>query len=300
VYALHTDGSANAEFFVIAMEDLSTHSKVFDQVDDPPDEGFARKIALEAAEMHAKFWESPVTDLPWLNSDVAGRYVFSLDPLCKMSPGAHDPFRGLWRQMFGQDIYQTAPFPDVEELGAILTGPKCAGIHERMYDILSSRPKTLLHGDLRADNVFRTHPSAGKSVEESVITYVDWQVIHAGPPGPEFTEAWMHSLPPDLRRKDRDMLRQYHERLTQLNPAADAYTYDMLLEDYRIAFCFWWTAIVTLGVGTVPIFDKPEGARMKALWSVGAERSLTAMHDLDCLGLVKAIARDVPDDAAAK
>src|SRR4051794_3600843 len=38
IYACVDDGTANAERFAIVMEDLSLHSKVFDQVDDPPDE----------------------------------------------------------------------------------------------------------------------------------------------------------------------------------------------------------------------------------------------------------------------
>ena len=253
VYGLFTDGSASCEFFCIVMEDLTAHSSVFDQVNDPPNEAFTRKIAAEAATMHAKFWESPALKADWL-SRPDGRYVTALDPLCKMSPQTTGPFRALWEQMFGQDIFGGSRFAEAEKLNAVLTGPKCAGVHDAIYDILSSRPQTLLHGDLRADNVFRTKPSAGKSVADTTLTYIDWQVVHAGPPGPEFTEAWMHSLPPELRRKDREFLNEYHERLVTLEPRAAAYTYEMLMEDYALSFCFWWTAITTLGVGTVPMF----------------------------------------------
>ncbi len=296
LYGLFTDGSATSEYFVIVMEDLTAHSRVFDQVIDPPDEAFTRKIAAEAATMHAKFWDSPALDVPWL-SRPDGRYVFALDALCKMSSATSGPFRELWKQMFGADIF--VGFEEAEKLNALLTGPKCAGIHEAIYDILSSRPKTLLHGDLRADNVFRTDPAQGKSVEDSQLTYIDWQVIHAGPPGPEFTEAWMHSLPPALRAKDKEFLREYHDRLVALQPKAAAYTYEMLMEDYTLSFCFWWTAITTLGVGTVPMFDKPEGARMKQLWSAGLMRSLTAVQDLGCLAIIEKIAAGLPDDAPA-
>lgn len=89
-----------------------------------------------------------------------------------------------------------------------------------------------VHSDLRADNIFRTDPALGRSVEDSELTYIDWQLVTAGPPGPEFTQAWQHSLPPEVRRKDRAILRQYHQRLVELNPAASAYTYEMLLQDY--------------------------------------------------------------------
>ena len=61
IYASLSDGSSAINDFVIAMEDLALHSKVFDQVEDPPGEAFARQIALEAAKLHAAYWESPVT-----------------------------------------------------------------------------------------------------------------------------------------------------------------------------------------------------------------------------------------------
>src|SRR6516162_2337656 len=76
IYAAISDGSSTINDFVIVMEDLTLHSRVFDQVEDPPGEAFARRIALEAAKLHAAYWESPVTRLPWVGrSD--GRYVFS-------------------------------------------------------------------------------------------------------------------------------------------------------------------------------------------------------------------------------
>lgn len=297
VYACLGDDTEGAETFIIVMEDLSTHSRVFDQVDDPPDEEFARRIALEAATMHAKYWDSDTTRLPWIGAG-DGRYESSLDGLSKMAPMTLEPFTALWKQMYGGDLFDPVVDADVIELTNLLCGPKCAGLHDRIYDVLSSRPKTLLHGDLRADNVFRTDPARGLPVDESTITYIDWQVIHAGPPGPEFTEAWMHSLTPETRRKDKDMLRQYHDRLVELQPAAKTYSYEMLVEDYSLSFCFWWTAIITLGVGTLPIFGQPEGARMKELWAVGAERSKTAMADLGCLDLVKELVVGLPDDPA--
>jgi hypothetical protein len=289
VYGCFSDGSGRSEHFIIVMEDLTAHSKVFDQVDDPPNEAFSRKIALEAAKMHAKFWESETIELPWI-ARTDNRYVFSLDAMSKMGRATWTPFRDLYRRMYGSDIFDREEDKPVEELTELLCGPKCVAIHEKICDILTSRPKTLLHGDMRADNIFRTNPAVGKSVEDTTITFIDWQTIHAGPPGAEFTPAWMHSLEPEQRRKDKDILKQYHDKLVELNPAAAAYTYDMLLEDYSLSFCLWWTTIITLGVDTLPNFDKPEGAPMKKRWGKGLFRSKSAMLDLDCLSLVKKLA----------
>jgi hypothetical protein len=292
VYGLFMDGTETSETFMIVMEDLTLHSKVFDQVDDPPNAAFARKVALEAAAMHAKFWESETTRLPWLGR-ADGRYVFSLDSLSKMADQSLAPLQGLWSQMFGRALFTPGQDDEVKELTELLCGSKSAAILERIYDVLSSRPKTLLHGDMRADNTFRTDPAQGKSIEDTKLTFIDWQVIHAGPPGPEFTQAWFNSLEPDVRAHDREILREYHARLVQLNPAAAAYTYDMLIEDYALSMCFWWMAIITLGVGTVPVFDKPEGTRMKLLWGKALPRALLAMRDLECLARVKRLAAEL-------
>ena len=80
VYGCVTDGSATCEGFAIVMEDLTSHSTVFDQIEDPPDEVFVRRIALDAAQLHATFWESPMLDQAWL-TPLPGRYGFSLDAL---------------------------------------------------------------------------------------------------------------------------------------------------------------------------------------------------------------------------
>ena len=65
LYALVSDRIDAVSDFRIVMEDLTVHSKVFDQVDDPPGEQFARRIAHKAATLHAAYWESPATQLPW-------------------------------------------------------------------------------------------------------------------------------------------------------------------------------------------------------------------------------------------
>ena len=31
-----------------------------------------------------------------------------------------------------------------------------------------------------------------------VLTFIDWQLLHAGPPGPESTQAWQYSLEPEV------------------------------------------------------------------------------------------------------
>ena len=174
-----------------------------------------------------------------------------------MAGASWETLRHLYRQVIGHDPFaQTAidggDFSMVEELTNLLCGPDIGAIVDRVTAVLSSRPKTLLHGDMRADNVFRTDPKSGHSVEDSQLIYIDWQIMHAGPPGVEFSQAWFGSMEPDERPADAAILAQNHERLVRLNPTAAAYTYEMLLGDYGLGCIYWWMALITLVPGRSP------------------------------------------------
>jgi hypothetical protein len=215
--------------------------------------------------------------------------VFSFDPLARMAAQSYPALRALYNQMFGEDLFAGGDFAASEALTELVCGPDSARIVDAMAARLSSRPKTLLHGDMRADNIFRTDPKFGKSAAESTLTYIDWQLLHAGPPGPEFSQAWFSSLEPDVRTQDAALLAEYHARLIALEPKAAAYTYEMLLEDYALGCVYWWMALIALGTGAFPAFDKPEGQRSKRLWGRAFHRILPALRDRDCLGVVRRV-----------
>jgi hypothetical protein len=179
LYACGSDGSDESEFFYILMEDLTVHSKVFDQVDDPPDGPFARKLALDCSRLHAKYWESDATRAPWLGGD-ASRYVFVGDALSRKAAELWPSFCESYGTVYGHGFFAIGDFGPLETMIDHLCGPRSIAIYERMIDILSSRPKTLVHGDMRADNVFRTDSALGRSVEDSVLTFVDWQACMLG------------------------------------------------------------------------------------------------------------------------
>jgi hypothetical protein len=286
IYASVDDGDASPAWFAILMEDLTVRSTVFDQVDDPPNEADARQIALEAARLHAHYWETDLTRLPWLGR-TDGRYEFSLDAVCRAAPANFPVFSDRWREMYGDELFERDRFHEASRLCELLCGPSSDLILDRIYDVLSSRPKTLLHGDMRADNVFRSDPPP--QGRRTALTFIDWQLMHVGPPGPELTGAWASSLEPDVRRNDLKMLRDYRVQLVELNPAAESYTYEMLIEDYALAHCFWLTTLITAGAATLPSLDQPQNARMKRLWERMMTRMLTAATDLSCLSRIEAI-----------
>jgi len=290
VHRALSDGSAEAERFVLVLEDLGAHSRVFDQIEDPPGEDFMQKVALEVATMHANYWEAPETRLDWL-AEGEHRYVFTFDASCRESPDRLEEFVSLWQQMYGRSVFDEGGAHSAEAITRLLCGAESGLILDRIAHRLSARPHTLLHGDLRADNIFRSDPALGLTVDESQLTYIDWQLLGPGPPGLEFSQAWIHSLPPEVRRQDTAVLRLYHERLTSLNDAAQAYSLEMLIEDYVVGLCLWWTALVTIGANTLPDFDDPESTRMKRLWEVSIPRTLIALDDHDCLAVIEKLAK---------
>ncbi len=287
VYALLDDGSDAYEYFCIVMEDLSTHSEVFDQVTDPPDEAWTRKINLEVARLHASYWESDVLELDWLKLP-GHQFRHAASDAAAGCPEAVDTFVSLWEKAFGQSPYQDA-WASVKPLTEMITGPHSQRLLEAIYRHYSNRPWTLVHNDLRADNIFRTR---GTEAERGELTYIDWQLVSPGPIGPEFTQSWQHSLPPEVRRKDLDFLKQYHHRLVELQPAAAAYTYENLVEDYRLAYIMWWMVLITIGAATFPVFFEPEGQRMKRLWGQGLSYMMQAMDDHRCLDMLNRLLAD--------
>jgi hypothetical protein len=288
VYACEDDGQASPVQFAILMEDLTAHSSVVDQVDEPGDEEFATKLARQAARLHAHYWQYDVTTLPWL-AGPGSRYVFPLDALCRSGPASLPLFTSLWSKTYGDDLFDAGPFAEAAPLVERLCGPSSDRVLDGIYAVLSSRPKTVLHGDLRADNVFRTNGSQEDVPDHSELTFIDWQLVHAGPPGLDLAEALVASFEPGVRRAEHRILRAYHDALVELRPDAAAYTYAMLVEDYTLGACLWLTTFITAGAATLPSFDQPGTARMKRLWEKMVHRALTAVIELECLSAVTSI-----------
>ena len=284
IYSVLDDGSKGCEFFSIAMEDLGTHSDVFDQVNDPPDEAYIRKINLEVAAFHGKFWESDALKLEWLRHP-SDQYRFPMHDAAINCADNIATFVSLWEKSYGESPFQQS-WSSVKPLTELICNGNAEKMLDHIYTTFTKRPWTLIHNDLRADNLFRTK---GQSADAGELTYIDWQLVAPGPVGPEFTQSWQHSLAPAVRRKDLDFLKQYHERLLEHSPQAASYSYEMLIEDYRLAFILWWMTLMTLGAATFPAFAEPEAARMKALWGQGLQYMFQAMDDHDCYSITQKI-----------
>ena len=287
-YAAFDDGTPDAAAFLILMEDLGAEFKAFDQVSDQPAAPHVAKFCDSVAAIHGSMWNADVLGEDWISS--GGHYVFPLDAMCRQSEGKLEPLRAAWRKYYDDDVFDGID-PAVAQLTEILTSPQSKPLLDHITQLLDSRPKTLLHGDLRCDNLFRTRDTDAENVELAII---DWQVIHAGPPGPDFTQAWQHSLPLELRRRDVAMLERYHRRLVELTPAAAQYTLDMLLEDYRLGYLLYYMMNVAMFPTILPATDElADGPRMLALYRQAMRLMQTALADHGCLGLAARLQAEI-------
>jgi len=282
IFAVQEDGIDRVESFAILMEDLGQHSAVFDQLDDLPDEAYTRRIASEAAALHARYWDSDILAEPWLTSP-EGKYTFPLDAAARNCAQNFALYSDVWNRIYGTSFWHGDDTGEFEKLTRIATGPLCGTVVDRITDILDSRPKTLIHGDLRPDNIFRT---VGSTPNEAQITFIDWQLVCASPPGPELGWAWF-SLPTDLRRRDLKMLQSYHETLTGLAPTAAGYTLDHLIEDYRLSLVLWHMALITIGAAMLSHAETTADQRTIDLWRQGVPRFRTSLTDHGCLDMVQ-------------
>ena len=190
LYGTFVDPDKPKEYFCIAMENLTEHSHPLEQV-----AGVSAKLLGEigqsVAKLHATYWEHPMLkeDLysggdanvcrPWWSNWLDTMFA---DPECI------DRIWKIFKNGVGLENTCIDVMPD-KDMHAMVRLWKEHGraMSDEMTKVLSSRPKTLLHGDLRSDNLFQSHAADG-------FTIIDWQTLAAGPPGLELVQFLSGSL----------------------------------------------------------------------------------------------------------
>jgi hypothetical protein len=136
-------------------------------------------------------------------------------------------------------------------------------------------PTSLVHNDYRLDNLL--FAPAGADVP--AVTVVDWQSLTTGEPLRDVGFLLGTGLDPEARRAhEREIVGAYHAALTV--HGVDGYDADRCWDDYRHGL-FQGPLISILGDAFATPTER--GLRM---FSVMAERSATAIRDLDCLDLL--------------
>ncbi len=192
--------------FVLIMEDMAP-AEQGDQlrgVDIPT----ARRVVVEAAKLHAAFWEDDTLEAyPWVGGTKDAD-----------NPVEQDMVAGLWSGFLAR--YGDRVTPQARRIGEAITRRFDA------YEALRAGPRTLVHADFRPDNMLFATPAGGRPV-----TVVDWQSFGYGPGAADVGYFIAGALAPELRKShEASLLELYVGELGRLG--AGPYPPDLLRRHY--------------------------------------------------------------------
>ena len=185
--------------------------------------------------------------------------------------------------------------PELKQTFDLLTGPKGDAIIKAMYTRLAGRPRTLVHGDMRPDNLFR---SKEKNVDgKHDYKIVDWQAVSYGPAGVEFCEFLFGALPIESYPRMDELLGIWWAQLTKKCPAAaKSYSLEMAKEDFAMTNALW---ICALSFAITGILDSIKGMPEHPLWELmgpAIMRAQACMKVVSLADIVKKIADEIAEE----
>ena len=252
----YADIDGDGDNFVLLLEDLGALPDGDDEVGATPEA--AARVIEDAAALHAAWWRSPrFAALPWLPPFDVRALLWQRN------------FATAWRSR--RDAVARLLPPELLPLGEALTRRLAASSLR-----LGRRPPTLLHGDLRLDNLFFP-PDA-----EQPIAAVDWSNLSAGPGAYDLAYFLSMALSPEERRaRERDLLRRYLDALAARG--VDEASFEATFEDYRLSFLEPFARMVLLYAGG----HADKGLRRPyAVLGKFARNAGQAALDLDALALL--------------
>jgi hypothetical protein len=218
----------------------------------------ARTVVLELAKLHARWWERPeLKAIDWIPS--------GNDPIVKLSQDAYLMSITPFLETFGERLT-----PEQREI-ALALGPRMG----LMLDVIAAPPQTLLHADLRLDNIF-----FGSTQPGSPITIIDWQIVTKGRGPHDVAYFLSQSIDPVTRKNvEKDILIEYYQALVAAG--VTDYSWEECWDCYRLSvlFCLCYPVV---SIGSIDAAN-PRGA---ALTSAMAGRSLAAITDLGCADML--------------
>ncbi len=211
----------------VIMEDLSG-LKPGDQIAGRSEEESAA-VVVELARLHSRFWGQP--------ADALGGWAPPFDAGERFFQRLHSR---VWSKL--SDGSGAVP-PKLSEAALEMT--------EHVPEIksrLGSAPTTLLHGDVRLDNIFFDSGSGGTKVR-----LIDWQAVRTGRGAYDLAYFLAGSLSADTRRRFQDsLIEKYCEELVA--QGVSGYSLAECREDFRWALLdmvtFWGIISSTLDFQT--------------------------------------------------
>ena len=250
--AIDDEGDA----FVLLIEDLGA----FESGDDLEGTTLERagRVVDAIAAQHAAWWRSPDLDaLDWMPTIDERAFVWQR------------LFTTAWREQ-REWIGELVP-PELVPFGEAMTRQLGAAVI-----LLATAPPTLLHGDLRLDNLFFPD-DAGASVAA-----VDWSNASRGPGPYDLAYFTCMAFEPEQRREhEQALLRRYVDALAA--GGVEGVTLGECFNVYRLSFCEPFTRMFFLLMRGHA--DKGT-ERPPAILSRFVRNAGQAAVDLDALGLV--------------
>jgi aminoglycoside/choline kinase family phosphotransferase len=234
--------------FVLLLEDLGKY-RIGDQVKGNRADDAVKAIAA-LGELHGTFW-GKAQDLPHLLDYSIPEFAAALDHTYR---GAVQPTLDAFPEHFT---------PALRELALAVTDKTTALLRAELH-----KPRTILHGDFRSDNVFYELPDAP-------VAFIDWQIAGRGYGPFDVAYHLTQSVTPEVRREiERPALESYL-RVLQRHGVNDL-SFSELWESYRFNALFALVYPVTICGGLD--LANPRG---RALGEMVITRSLSAISDLN-------------------
>ena len=208
------------------------------------DEIKACLIVEELARMHAAYWRSEtLAEHFWLLPlDVDGRMKFAMSK--KSLPA--------FTQTFG----------DVLAAGLQSHVDRVMSSYIDDLHALCAAPATLLHGDMRLDNVFFRQPKSEGQTESQTkeVVFFDWQLVRRGPAAYDLAYLLSGCLTPEFGSAD-GLLDHYHAALVE--HGVQDYSRADLGRDYELGLRVVMGSLVT--VDQINLGDD-QGITMMRMW----------------------------------
>jgi Ser/Thr protein kinase RdoA (MazF antagonist) len=213
----------------------------------------ARHAVRACAQLNAQWWENPGLDtLSWLPALDAPDQIEVLDSW----------YQASWEPFLANKGESVSA--EVRAAGAGLARD-LPGVMHRLQQ--SPAANTLIHGDLRLDNMF----FGGADMP---VALVDWQLTWRTTPGLDLAWLLNQSLPVTLRRAhEAELLDLYLAELAARG--VRNYTREQLWEDYKLATLFRFLAPVVVLAGDFDMGNERGLALAEALF----ERNAAAIED---------------------
>jgi hypothetical protein len=212
------------------------------------------------ASFHASWWEHPRLEtlewMPYVNAPV--------------HQSAEQSYNQAWEpfvQMFGEFVPERV-MPVAEDMKTHVID---------LLNLFEPRPRTIIHGDYRLDNLFFDHPDG------SEVASIDWQISSRGRGMFDVAYFMSSCLEPEVRREhETRLLRLWHDTVSD-RVSTKGYSLDDVLLDYRRGVLY--TNIYTvIGIGSLDAKNE----RGMALFHKWLKRRAAAIEDLDCAEVMPA------------